>query len=269
MAIFSGGDGLGGGFGSTTGGILTGAIGAGISFGLSRKNAADQRNWSRNMRQTAYQDTMADMKASGLNPLLAYKLGPTGIGQGAVAQVPDFASAMTGGINAVTGASKLKGQKGLLAAQTGAATSAQNASDKQALLAHESALLTAAKTRGEGLVNVGKEADALANEERREWNDSTWGRFLNKYGPAASALGTGARDLGLGFFFGAKGLGAAKKSKIFLKKGDKSKPFKSPRNSITPSTKREIDHLDFLNRKRRTGRVVRDSHLRSSGGKGY
>lgn len=47
--------------------------------------AAQSRAWAEKMRATAYQDTMADMKAAGLNPILAAQNGATATPSGAQA----------------------------------------------------------------------------------------------------------------------------------------------------------------------------------------
>lgn len=52
------------------------------------------RNWSRMMRQTAYQDTVKDLQAAGLNPILAASRGAT------ETTIGPSASASTGGIGA-------------------------------------------------------------------------------------------------------------------------------------------------------------------------
>ena len=56
--------------------------------------AQKSRDWSRMMRQTAYQDTVKDLQAAGLNPVLAASRGAT------QAPTGPTASASTGGIGA-------------------------------------------------------------------------------------------------------------------------------------------------------------------------
>lgn len=47
--------------------------------------AAKQRKWQEQMRATAYQATVKDMIAAGINPIMAAQLGATGVGTGATA----------------------------------------------------------------------------------------------------------------------------------------------------------------------------------------
>lgn len=47
--------------------------------------AREQRDWQERMRATAYQATVKDMIAAGINPILAAQLGATSAGSGATA----------------------------------------------------------------------------------------------------------------------------------------------------------------------------------------
>ena len=59
--------------------------------------AENQRTWSREMRQTAYQDTVKDLIKAGINPILAAQLGATSIGSGATASAGTASGAMGSG----------------------------------------------------------------------------------------------------------------------------------------------------------------------------
>jgi len=63
------------GGGSILGGLGTALAGGLLSSAGSNYAARKQYEYSRRLRSTAYQDTMSDMKAAGLNPILAYQTG--------------------------------------------------------------------------------------------------------------------------------------------------------------------------------------------------
>jgi len=92
------------------GGVVAGGVGGilgGVVQGEYSKTAArSQRRFIERMRGTAYQATLADMRAAGLNPILAYKTGPTPVGSAAMGVTPDFGQAMASGVNTAVKAIK-------------------------------------------------------------------------------------------------------------------------------------------------------------------
>lgn len=83
---------LGGALGSVVPGVGT-AIGAGLG-GLGEQlfandynsaEASANRDWQSNMRNTSYQSAMNDMRAAGLNPMLAFSQGGASVPSGSTA----------------------------------------------------------------------------------------------------------------------------------------------------------------------------------------
>lgn len=73
------------------------ALGQHLANKSNIKQAAGQTAFQERMSNTAYQRAMADMRAAGLNPILAGKLGPASTPSGARAQIGNIGAAMSQG----------------------------------------------------------------------------------------------------------------------------------------------------------------------------
>ena len=76
--------------------------------------AAKTREWQENMRATQYQTAVSDLKAAGLNPMLAYQQGGAGTPTGATASnsgIPQIGNKVAAGLTAAAQAAQIMNLK--------------------------------------------------------------------------------------------------------------------------------------------------------------
>lgn len=139
------------------GDIIGGLIGAGASiFGgsmtsqgqsaantLNAQLAREQMNFQERMSNTAYQRAMADMRAAGLNPILAYQKGGASSPGGALATMQNAEQGIGEGFSKATTNAK---EAAMAASQIGQIKSTTEANQAAASLANQNEKKSSAET---------------------------------------------------------------------------------------------------------------------------
>lgn len=81
-----------GDFISSAAGVAGNLLGAKQSYRYSKKEAKKNRKFQERMSRHSYRYAMEDMKAAGLNPILAYQQGGASTPGGATAATPDLSN---------------------------------------------------------------------------------------------------------------------------------------------------------------------------------
>jgi len=121
--------------GSAVGGSLLGLAGDLYSARQAKKAAREERAFTERMANTQYQRGVADLKAAGLNPMLAYMNSAAPTPSTSAAKVPEYGRA---GDRASTGM-LLQSQRQQLAAQTKATAAQGDLASASALREREAA----------------------------------------------------------------------------------------------------------------------------------
>ena len=114
------------------GGLIAGVVGSAASSALGQRSANKQMDFQEKMSNTSYQRAMSDMKAAGLNPMLAYQQGGASTPTGASTGMPNVDIA--GQQASLNSAKQTKAQTEVTKAQ---ATSAQAQADLDKAVANK------------------------------------------------------------------------------------------------------------------------------------
>lgn len=172
------------GFGSSVGAAGLSLHGVREMNAANQKMARDQMSFQERMSSTAYQRTMADMEAAGLNPMLAANMGGASSPSGSTAQMQnEYGGAVSSALDAQRAYAEVKNMQ---------QQNQKLRADTRLSNAMRQVTVEEAKVKGATAKSLSTQLPGLETEQ--EIDESNYGKFmrylgrLNPFGETATGL---------------------------------------------------------------------------------